>query len=81
MFILLGRTLERVLPRGRPCLNLYELKRDEASWSELSKELLMSPDIEGIYEGHVDPLFRFVSLAGCISRYLTFTILIVIQCF
>ncbi len=67
----LGRRVERLLPRGRPCLNLYEVKLPESEWEEQSKDLiniLHDVNVEGFYETHLSLGFRFIMEAGCVTR-------------
>lgn len=55
------RTVQRVLPRSRPCLNLYQKELPEELYQARSKELqaqFVHPNVEGIYESHVPLIFR-----------------------
>ncbi len=66
-----GRRVERILPRARPCLHLYEVRQSEAEWQETSKELthfLHEPNVEGVYETRVSLAFRFLMEIGCVAR-------------
>lgn len=66
-----GRRVERLLPHGRPCLNLYEVVQSEAEWRATNKDMLTflhEPHVEGVYETRVSPAFRFMCEVGCVAR-------------
>ncbi len=66
-----GRKVERLLPRGRPCLNLYELSMSEKEYRENQKELnlfLNHKEVEGVYETHVPLLFKILLELGCVCK-------------
>lgn len=66
-----GRRVDRLLPRGRPCLNLYEITMEETDFQDNSKELasfLNHSEVEGVYETQVPLLFRLMMEVGCVCR-------------
>jgi DNA polymerase epsilon subunit 1 len=66
-----GRRVERILPRGRPCLNLYELTMDEYEFIDHSTSLsnfLNHTEVEGVYETQVPLLFRTIMEIGCVCK-------------
>ncbi|KAJ4458913.1 putative DNA polymerase epsilon catalytic subunit A [Paratrimastix pyriformis] len=59
---------QRVLPRGQPSLHLCELKTTHDKLAELMSRLGSCPQILGIYESQVTPLFRAIETLGCCCR-------------
>ncbi|KAL1117393.1 hypothetical protein AAG570_004719, partial [Ranatra chinensis] len=65
----LYRKCNRMLPRSIPSLFLYEYTVPEEVYREHSHDLisdLSTPDVEGIYETQVPPLFRTLVRLGCV---------------
>lgn len=65
----MGKPVERVLPRGRPCLNLYQLTLAEEEYVARRNEfldLVNLPAVEGLYEAHVPLLFNAIVRSGCV---------------
>lgn len=66
-----GIQVKRVLPHGRPCMNLYAITLSEAKYQKNDKELssfLCHRQVEGVYEGKVPLLFRAILNIGCVSQ-------------
>ena len=65
-----GRKVERILPHGRPCLNLYEMTMSESEFVESRQGLLefsRHPDVEGLYETRTPLLLTLISKVGCVA--------------
>ncbi|KAL6048727.1 DNA polymerase epsilon catalytic subunit [Balamuthia mandrillaris] len=65
----LGRKVEKHLPRSRPCLNLYEITLSEKNYLSNATELaahFSDPQVEGVYETKVSPLFRALLTLGSV---------------
>jgi DNA polymerase epsilon subunit 1 len=61
----------RTLPRGHPCLNLYELQMTEYFYrmnSVLFSSMFNHKDIEGVYESNVPLLFRALISLGTFGK-------------
>ena len=62
----------RTLPRGRPCLNLYEYSMSEREWVENEKSfhttLSSRSEIEGMYETQVPLQFKIIMEIGCVCK-------------
>lgn len=61
----------RTLPRGHPCLNLYELQMTEYFYrmnSGLFSSMFNHKDIEGVYESNVPLLFRALISLGAYGK-------------
>eukprot|EP01134_Creolimax_fragrantissima_P001067 CFRG1067T1 len=64
----------RTLPRGRPCLHLYEFSQSEARYQrmfhdvKLVAELMSHPDVEGVYETKVPLDYRALMELGCVVQ-------------
>jgi hypothetical protein len=67
-----GRKIQRLLPRGRPCLNLYEVSMSEGEYRANEKEFHSSlqnrHEIEGVYETQVPLLFKLIMEVGCVCK-------------
>ncbi|KAK9679178.1 protein of unknown function (DUF1744) [Popillia japonica] len=67
----LFRKCNRILPRSRPCFNLYMYTVPEDIFQEFGKKMyvdLTDSNVEGIYETQVPPLFRALLQLGCVCR-------------
>ena len=62
----------RTLPRGRPCLHLYEYNMSESEWRENEKtfhtSLSSRSEIEGVYETQVPLQFKIIMEIGCVCK-------------
>ncbi|KNC74438.1 hypothetical protein SARC_13013, partial [Sphaeroforma arctica JP610] len=62
------------LPRGSPCLYLYEFRQSEARYQrmfhdvKMLAELMSHPDVEGVYETKVPLDYRALVQLGCIVQ-------------
>ncbi|EOA39472.1 hypothetical protein CARUB_v10008067mg [Capsella rubella] len=66
-----GKCVNKILPHGRPCYNLIEVKIQEDQFKEESKmraALLANPEIEGIYETKVPLEFSAICQIGCVCK-------------
>ena len=65
------KNIERFLPHGHPCINLYEIEVPERKFQRNEKALarfLHHPQVEGVYETQVPLWFRTVVRLGCVSQ-------------
>eukprot|EP00116_Pleurobrachia_bachei_P005420 sb/3465682/ len=65
----LWRKCSRLLPRSVPVIYLYEYTVPEEIFQEHAGEIsteLAGPDIEGVYETGMTPLFRLLVQLGCV---------------
>ncbi|KAJ1654851.1 DNA polymerase epsilon catalytic subunit [Dispira simplex] len=56
------------LPRSQPCHHLYRFVMPEQVYQEHTKSfrtLFSHPDITGVYETQIDPVYRFLLTVGC----------------
>ncbi|XP_019095087.1 PREDICTED: DNA polymerase epsilon catalytic subunit A-like [Camelina sativa] len=66
-----GKCVNKILPHGRPCYNLIEVKIQEDQFKKESKmraALLANPEIEGIYETKVPLEFSAICQIGCVCE-------------
>jgi len=67
-----GKRIQRLLPRGRPCLNLYEISMPESDYIAHEKEFHSSinnrSEIEGVYETQVPLDFKLIMEVGCVCK-------------
>eukprot|EP00742_Colponemidia_sp_Colp-10_P004977 GILJ01005318.1.p1 GENE.GILJ01005318.1~~GILJ01005318.1.p1 ORF type:complete len:1434 (+),score=252.77 GILJ01005318.1:629-4303(+) len=67
----IGKKVNKILPRGKPVFNLFEVVMSERSYIDSQKHLtsvLSTPDIEGVYEANVPLLFRALLDIGCVCH-------------
>eukprot|EP00002_Diphylleia_rotans_P041170 TRINITY_DN9949_c0_g1_i1.p1 TRINITY_DN9949_c0_g1~~TRINITY_DN9949_c0_g1_i1.p1 ORF type:complete len:2242 (+),score=458.11 TRINITY_DN9949_c0_g1_i1:64-6789(+) len=63
-----GTRTSKLLPRSRPCLNLYEFSVSEGDFVEHAKDItsyINHPDVEGVYESKMPVTFKAVMELGC----------------
>lgn len=66
-----GARVDRVLPRGRPSLHLYQLQMPERRYVRNNKEFtrsLVDPTVEGVYETKTPLLLRALLALGCVVQ-------------
>lgn len=66
-----NKQVKKILPRGKPSYNLYEMESEEDLFMETSAnfdDYLSSPEIEGIYETGIPLSVRAILMLGSIIR-------------
>jgi len=66
-----GKCVNKILPHGRPCYSLTEVKIQEDQFKKESKKraaLLADPGVEGIYETKVPLEFSAICQIGCVCK-------------
>ncbi|CAL9214158.1 unnamed protein product [Arabidopsis halleri] len=66
-----GKCVNKILPHGRPCYTLTEVKIQEDKFKKESKKraaLLADPRVEGIYETKVPLEFSAICQIGCVCK-------------
>ncbi|CAH8251565.1 unnamed protein product [Arabidopsis lyrata] len=66
-----GKCVNKILPHGRPCYSLTEVKIQEDKFKKESKKraaLLADPRVEGIYETKVPLEFSAICQIGCVCK-------------
>ncbi|KAG7653527.1 DNA polymerase epsilon catalytic subunit A C-terminal [Arabidopsis suecica] len=66
-----GKSVNKILPHGRPCYSLTEVKIQEDKFKKESKKraaLLADPRVEGIYETKVPLEFSAICQIGCVCK-------------
>ncbi|CAH0549983.1 unnamed protein product [Brassicogethes aeneus] len=69
----LFKKCNRTLPRSRPVYNLYLYSVPEEIFQEHGKKVYLDqsdPNVEGVYETQVSPLFRALLQVGCVCKAL-----------
>nr|CAH7746305.1 unnamed protein product [Callosobruchus chinensis] len=67
----LFKKCNRTLPRSKPVYNLYKYSVPEEVFQEHGKKLYLDqtdPNVEGVYETQVTPMFRALMHIGCVSK-------------
>ncbi|XP_023014693.2 DNA polymerase epsilon catalytic subunit 1 [Leptinotarsa decemlineata] len=69
----LFKKCNRMLPRSRPVHNLYLYSVPEEVFQEHGKKVFLDqtdPNVEGVYETQVTPMFRALLQIGCVCKVL-----------